>query len=541
MKKTFLEFLNEQKQQVNKIELLTEAFRQADADKALNLIDALLSKHIDGLVPLVGYANTTINSVKCVSKQYLVVDKSDYTKQCGFQLNWKADNDSLGVYSIDFFKDCHSLLWDGRAKADLTIKTMGTSVAYFLPIIWTVVNDNKFDITEKEAIELTKQTYKGSNNVKESKLHIGPFEYHIYEGLTEEFINDVFCNEAKSSREARQYRQDVLDKKMRAYQQRKQSPEHHAEYKRLLAEYDAVQKAIENGAETVEEIKLAVEKNVNVVVEVPKSILDNEDKIENKKEPEQVFKEMQQYIKMVLNGIQTSLIICGAPGVGKTFRVKQQLKANGYVEGSNMLTLKGKCTPRALYTALYDMKRKGDIIMIDDADSLVGPNAPEDSINILKAALDSTADDDGRLVTYGVAGKLYDNEGLELPKRFYYNGGVIVLTNYTAGQLDTALKGRAFVQDIHFSVEDVLKIIHSLLPNIEPQKYSAASKLKAYEYLVELHEEGTKMELSLRTFGICAKIFMTAEIVGDDFGDEDARSMIREQMKLLSARGGKKY
>ena len=50
----------------------------------------------------------------------------------------------------------------------------------------------------------------------------------------------------------------------------------------------------------------------------------------------------------------------------------------------------------------------------------------------------------------------------------------------------------------------------------------------------------SKMEISLRTFGICAKIF---EACNDDpdFDDEDAESMVTEQMKLQASRGGKKY
>ena len=48
------------------------------------------------------------------------------------------------------------------------------------------------------------------------------------------------------------------------------------------------------------------------------------------------------------------------------------------------------------------------------------------------------------------------------------------------------------------------------------------------------------MELSLRTFVLCAKIFKACD--GDDtFTDEDAQSMIEEQMKLQYARGGHKY
>ena len=41
---------------------------------------------------------------------------------------------------------------------------------------------------------------------------------------------------------------------------------------------------------------------------------------------------------MVMQGIQPSLIICGAPGVGKTYKVKKQLKAGGYELGKNLWT-----------------------------------------------------------------------------------------------------------------------------------------------------------------------------------------------------------
>ena len=98
--------------------------------------------------------------------------------------------------------------------------------------------------------------------------------------------------------------------------------------------------------------------------------------------------EISLYGKMV--SLRPSVVLCGAPGVGKTYNVKKQLKAAGYNEGHNLCTIKGKCTPRVLYMTLMDYKDKNDIVLIDDADGLVGPGAPEDCINILKAALDST-------------------------------------------------------------------------------------------------------------------------------------------------------
>ena len=238
---------------------------------------------------------------------------------------------------------------------------------------------------------------------------------------------------------------------------------------------------------------------------------------------------MEQYIKMVIKGINPSVILCGAPGVGKTFRVKKVLKENNYKDGENLFIIKGKCTPRVLYLSLYKYKDKGDIIVIDDADGLVGPKAPEECINILKGALDSTSDDEGRLVSYGVAGKILDDDGRELPKRFYYNGSVIVITNYNAGSLDTALRGRSFIQDIHFTTEDVLLIIKRLLPKLGDGKLSMPSKIKAYDELIDLSKK-TDFEISIRTFNICAMFF---ESIDDE---ELAKSMIEEQMELQTIR-----
>ena len=244
---------------------------------------------------------------------------------------------------------------------------------------------------------------------------------------------------------------------------------------------------------------------------------------------------MEGYIKMVLKGLNPSLILCGAPGVGKTFRVKKQLKEAGYKDGDNLYIIKGKCSPRHLYLALYKYKDKGDILLIDDADSLIGPKAPEDCINILKGALDSTNDAEGRLISYGIAGKITDDDGNELPKRFYYNGSVIIITNYNAGSLDTALRGRSYIQDIHFNVDQVLAIIKKLIPDISPEKLSLSAKEKAYKYLEELAHQKTEMEISLRTFSICAMLFESM----DD--DDLAKAMIKEQMKLQADRLKNKY
>ena len=315
---------------------------------------------------------------------------------------------------------------------------------------------------------------------------------------------------------------ELKEKEERELKEKKEKEDNEKKEKELLELKEKEKKELE------EKIRKELEEKIKKEIE---------EKLKKEAEdPEIAFRKMEGYVKMVVKGVNPSLILCGAPGVGKTYRVRQTLKNAGYIEEKNLFTIKGKCTARRLYLALYEYKDKGDILLIDDADSLVGPKAPEDCINILKGALDSTSEKEGRLITYGVAGKITDDDGNELPKRFYYNGSVIIITNYNAGSLDTALRGRSYIQDIHFSTESVLKLIKQIMPNLNAEKISMQSKIKAYDYLVELVKSGMDMEVSIRTFSICSTLFESME--GDD---ELAKIMIKEQMKLQSDRIKNKY
>lgn len=515
MRCSYLEFIEQRKRNTE----IYEALKDKKFDAYLDKIEELLHKHIKNLIPLVGYVETSSQDKEFISKQYIVANDKAYGNSPLFQINWIKSSNSLDPYSIDFFKDM-SLLFTAKSKSSLTINTLGSSIVYFLPIIWTVVNKGDYNLSEREAIDIGRSIFK-NNNVKESYYFIGALKYKIYESNDE----DVYTY-AKKKREKLQ---DAIKSKS-------DSPEAYENYKKLADEYNIIRDAIKGGATSIEEIELAINRGVNVFIKPSKSEKEQEEKLkEESDDPELAFKKMEGYVKMVIKGINPSLILCGAPGVGKTFRVKQTLKAAGYKEENNLYTIKGKCTPRRLYLALYNYKDKGDIVLIDDADGLVGPKAPEDCINILKGALDSTSDEEGRQVSYEVAGKLVDDDGNEIPKRFYYNGGVIVITNYNAGSLDTALRGRSYVQDIHFSTESVLKLIKIIMPDLNKETISMASKIKAYDYLIELVKSGMEMEVSIRTFNICATLF---ESIDDE---ELAKAMIKEQMKLQADRIKNKY
>ena len=546
---SFLDFVKHKDMMNENAQWINEAFKEKDYNKAKKAILSILKKEITvGNVYYLGVYDLKVDGNDCSSAMYVVVDKDGVSMKSSFSINFLKSGQSMVPYSIIFFDKsyCTSMLWGNvsnyTAKAQLEIKMMGASIVYYIPVIANVINSGKFDISSEEAVKLGRKVYDTKNECVSWDMYFGAQKYHVYEGISEDKVIEKFHlnlgHKYKKVGDTYQWinETELEDRKKEVYAKMKTNTDPDIG-KALYKEYRQILNAIKGGATSLEDLECSVKKNVSVSSTIA-GAAEAEKKIETaKSDPKTAFKEMQMYVKMVIKGIQPAVILCGAPGIGKTFRVKQQLKAAGYtMTGDN--TIKGKCTPRQLYLTLYNNKDKGDIVLVDDADSLVGPKAPEDCINILKAALDSTADDEGRLVSYKVSGELKDDEGVPVPKSHYNKCGMIVITNYSVGQIDTALRNRAFTQSLDFSTKDLLQIIRDIMPNIESNRLSMTSKAKAMNYLEKLVEEGKPIEVSCRSFITCARIYENEE-EDDDLGL--AEKMIAEQMRNQSLRGGKKF
>lgn len=545
---SFLDFVKHKDMMNENVQWMNEAFKASQFGKAKGLLLTLFKKEITkGFVGYLGIYDLKVDGNDCQSSVYYVMDKSN-TNVAAFAINFLQSGESMVPYSVAIFgKDnAEKFLWsrDNNVsfKANLEIKMMGASIVYYIPVIANVINSGKFDISSEEAVKLGRKVYDTKNECISWDMYFGAQKYHIYEGISEDKVIEKFHlnlgHKYKKVGDAYQWvnETELEDRKKEVYAKMKANTDPDVG-KALYKEYRQILNAIKGGATSIDDLECSVKKNVSVSSSIP-GAAEAEKKIETaKSDPKTAFKEMQMYVKMVIKGIQPAVILCGAPGVGKTYRIMQQLKAAGYtMTGDNVI--KGKCSPRQLYLTLYNNKSKGDIVVIDDADSLVGPRAPEDSINILKAALDSTADDDGRLVSYKVSGELKDDEGVPVPKSHYNKCGVIVITNYNVGQIDTALRNRAFTQSLDFSVKDLLGIVRDLMPKIEPNHLSMSSKAKAMNFLEKLVEDKEPIEVSIRSFITCSRIYENAE------NDEELKlceKMIREQMRNQSLRGGHKY
>ncbi len=112
-----------------------------------------------------------------------------------------------------------------------------------------------------------------------------------------------------------------------------------------------------------------------------------------------------------------AMVVTGAPGVGKTYTVENIL------EHSNVPheIVRGSMSALHLYMLAYNYRKPGNVIVLDDADSIFND---EDALNILKALCDTSST---RKVSYmKEAPQLREND---IPQSFEFNGAMIFISN----------------------------------------------------------------------------------------------------------------
>ena len=113
-----------------------------------------------------------------------------------------------------------------------------------------------------------------------------------------------------------------------------------------------------------------------------------------------------------------SMVVTGAPGVGKTYTVSNILENT-----PNIVTesVSGAISAVELYKLGYRNRKHGNVIVLDDADSIF---TDEDALNILKALCDSSAN---RRVSW-----LKDSHTLkqdDVPQSYEFHGSFIFISN----------------------------------------------------------------------------------------------------------------
>jgi hypothetical protein len=205
-------------------------------------------------------------------------------------------------------------------------------------------------------------------------------------------------------------------------------------------------------------------------------------------------------------GINPSLIISGAPGVGKSTTVRKTVESLGL---TNVKSVSGKITPMGLFKLLYETREQDSVLIFDDSDSVFDDDT---SIDLLKAATDST---DIRMVSWHSNRTMQDEEGEDIPNDFEYNGSIIFISNMdiyreAAGNGKQAphfqaLISRSFVLDLAMKNRDyyLARIQHVLFTDMDTEIMSEEVKKSIYDFMRS--EKNTLRELSLR---MVKKIFV---------------------------------
>jgi len=232
-----------------------------------------------------------------------------------------------------------------------------------------------------------------------------------------------------------------------------------------------------------------------------------------KRDPKQMFNNLERLTKMVGKGIQPSLVITGSAGTGKTFLVKDTLTKMGLEESNHFVHFKGRATAAGLFVTLYDNCDK--IIVLDDCDSVF---KDPDAVNMLKAALDSY---DTRNISYITSKPLKDQFGTHLPRSFEFTGKIIFISNLDQSTLDEAIRSRSFVSDISMTTEQMFMRIEGLMEKME-NKIPVKAKQQAMTIMKELNEKYDGISVNLRSFIKAARICA--------MGFENAKDMVAEQI-----------
>lgn len=207
----------------------------------------------------------------------------------------------------------------------------------------------------------------------------------------------------------------------------------------------------------------------------------------------------------VKDGNITAMIVTGPPGVGKSFGVEEILSMDDLFDiigekKPKYEIIKGAVSALGLYTKLYEYSAAGNVLVFDDADSIL---LDELSLNILKAALDSNKK---RILSWNTDSNVLRRD--KIPARFEFKAGVIFITNIQFANIRSkkladhlaALESRCHFIDLQMnSTRDCILRIKQVVNDgmLADYNFSPDERDEVVDFVMN---NATKLrELSLRT------------------------------------------
>jgi len=165
----------------------------------------------------------------------------------------------------------------------------------------------------------------------------------------------------------------------------------------------------------------------------------------------ETFEILGEMTKAVASNTVKGLVVSGPAGIGKSHTVETTLHETldmlGKLTGQGRMyeIISGGISAAVLYEKLWEYREESQVLVFDDCDGVL---YDEDSLNVLKAALDSKKT---RRISWNT--RSLHLERKDIPNSFEYKGGVIFITNVKFDQVKSARIGNhleAIVSRCHY-------------------------------------------------------------------------------------------
>lgn len=208
-----------------------------------------------------------------------------------------------------------------------------------------------------------------------------------------------------------------------------------------------------------------------------------------------VYDNLQKYIQFIVDKKANALIICGPPGMSKTYTVRRTLHFADKKPMRDYSIEKGATLGLlATYSLLYKNRKR--LLILDDFDT---PLTNNDIVNLLKSVTDTYSKRILSLPREKVLGTLDKGEQtIGVPEKFEFDGQIIIITNLRQNQIDKALLSRAPAFEVNYNTEEILQSTKNMLKYINPS-IDMNLKEEAYNYILKLYRSDKHITVTFRS------------------------------------------
>ncbi len=213
--------------------------------------------------------------------------------------------------------------------------------------------------------------------------------------------------------------------------------------------------------------------------------------------PFAMYDSMVAFIDQIIKGNNPAFIICGPPGMSKTYMIRRTMYFQGLKPGKHYNIVKGSALGiEDTYSLLYYNRKK--ILILDDFDT---PLRDENMVNLMKSITDSYGK---RFISLPRKKTLGSHEaGAEtqsaVPDKFEFKGQLIIITNLRKRDIDRALLSRAPAFEVNYNTKEVMTAADKLLKFISPE-VDMATKKEVYKYVSQLVRQNKRASVDFRKF-----------------------------------------